>query len=565
LFIFDHVHKNIAARVCSKSQVLTVHFSKCHQIYGERRGQITVRSLRSKTSPSPGVMEGGGKDTIEQTGGIPPVKSMHPAAPTAQPPSVQRSMPFSPNDAPPSPPPAHQDCPPHSLKKAKLASSPSVSALPPEQQDLAPAALLTATVFKCPFDPFTGIEGLSYQDDASFGRVPFSWYSQMMPPATSDCGAASVAGVRVGAIGGLAASPASTPATKKRGRGTDKKLFMCTMQAHLESQLQVLLASTVQIAVSAFASDSDAVSAVVTASDQHVLDRIVARDTLRGYLVTQHTFLCRTAERTMNLQIDAATSSVKAISTRTLDSAKRAWGDSTRAAKKDSDTALAHAKIASDTTLAHVKIASDTALTDAKIASDTALTDAKIASDTALTDAETVADAALADAKTVADAALSEALSSVKRAMTESIAEAKRVSDAMVASVTTAGEENARRMDILMVDTLQAANDNLVRVNAVHAAQVVQMQTEEQERMQEAATQHAAAMVVATTTNLAPRTPECVVCLEPDPSHAVLPCGHLSLCATCAADFREMPDAVRRCWVCRVSATAPFTTRIYLQ
>ena len=75
----------------SKSQVPTVHFSKCHQIYGERRGQITVRSLRSKTSPSPGVMEGGGKDTIEQTGGIPPVKSMHPAAPTAQPPSVCNS------------------------------------------------------------------------------------------------------------------------------------------------------------------------------------------------------------------------------------------------------------------------------------------------------------------------------------------------------------------------------------------------------------------------------------------------------------------------------------------
>ena len=50
---------------------------------------------------------------------------------------------------------------------------------------------------------------------------------------------------------------------------------------------------------------------------------------------------------------------------------------------------------------------------------------------------------------------------------------------------------------------------------------------------------------------------DCVVCLEARKDHAFIPCGHLALCAECAALYESAPEehAWRRqgCPVCRAS------------
>ena len=51
--------------------------------------------------------------------------------------------------------------------------------------------------------------------------------------------------------------------------------------------------------------------------------------------------------------------------------------------------------------------------------------------------------------------------------------------------------------------------------------------------------------------------PECVVCLDDEPTHAVLPCGHRCLCAGC------LVAAARECPVCRTPSQG--TVRIFVE
>ena len=76
------------------------------------------------------------------------------------------------------------------------------------------------------------------------------------------------------------------------------------------------------------------------------------------------------------------------------------------------------------------------------------------------------------------------------------------------------------------------------------------------------ATAGAAAAAVAQAARLATYELEggsgdCVVCLEASKDHAFIPCGHLALCAACAALYERAPEehAWRRqgCPVCRTS------------
>ena len=52
-------------------------------------------------------------------------------------------------------------------------------------------------------------------------------------------------------------------------------------------------------------------------------------------------------------------------------------------------------------------------------------------------------------------------------------------------------------------------------------------------------------------------SPECVVCLDAEPVHAVVPCGHLCLCAACVEMLPE-----KRCPLCKVPFTS--TLRVYI-
>mmetsp|Transcript_70725 Transcript_70725/g.169412 ORF Transcript_70725/g.169412 Transcript_70725/m.169412 type:complete len:119 (+) Transcript_70725:3-359(+) len=53
---------------------------------------------------------------------------------------------------------------------------------------------------------------------------------------------------------------------------------------------------------------------------------------------------------------------------------------------------------------------------------------------------------------------------------------------------------------------------------------------------------------------------ECVICLEGEKTHAVIPCGHLALCGGCAALISYSQVA---CPVCMVPASAPFTVKVF--
>ncbi|KAJ1479525.1 hypothetical protein T484DRAFT_1958715 [Baffinella frigidus] len=53
---------------------------------------------------------------------------------------------------------------------------------------------------------------------------------------------------------------------------------------------------------------------------------------------------------------------------------------------------------------------------------------------------------------------------------------------------------------------------------------------------------------------------ECVICLEGEKNHIVMPCGHLVLCGTCAL---FIGTSLSSCPVCNVKASAPFTFRIF--
>ena len=58
---------------------------------------------------------------------------------------------------------------------------------------------------------------------------------------------------------------------------------------------------------------------------------------------------------------------------------------------------------------------------------------------------------------------------------------------------------------------------------------------------------------------LARKRPQCVVCLDGEPAHAFVPCGHVVLCSGCAAQY---PVALG-CPVCRAEATA--LIKVYFQ
>ena len=53
---------------------------------------------------------------------------------------------------------------------------------------------------------------------------------------------------------------------------------------------------------------------------------------------------------------------------------------------------------------------------------------------------------------------------------------------------------------------------------------------------------------------------ECIVCFEPNKSHAFIPCGHLCVCAKCAEEHYSAADIV--CPMCRDKATGIY--RVFL-
>lgn len=57
----------------------------------------------------------------------------------------------------------------------------------------------------------------------------------------------------------------------------------------------------------------------------------------------------------------------------------------------------------------------------------------------------------------------------------------------------------------------------------------------------------------------AQRKPQCVVCLDGEPMHAFVPCGHVVLCNQCAAQY----PVAAGCPVCRAEATA--LIKVYFQ
>ena len=54
---------------------------------------------------------------------------------------------------------------------------------------------------------------------------------------------------------------------------------------------------------------------------------------------------------------------------------------------------------------------------------------------------------------------------------------------------------------------------------------------------------------------------KCIVCLEHQPTHALIPCGHLILCGGCAPNFERPEDPQSSCPLCRKSVMA--VTRIF--
>ena len=90
--------------------------------------------------------------------------------------------------------------------------------------------------------------------------------------------------------------------------------------------------------------------------------------------------------------------------------------------------------------------------------------------------------------------------------------------------------------------------------------------SQEQADEREAAEEWAAAVEAAEAADVevaaplpaAPHVAECVVCMDAPQSHALVPCGHMCMCATCA---ERCVETVKECPMCRAPAHQTF--RIY--